>query len=153
MCFERHATSKIKTADDLLAIRTLGFRGEALASISSIAQVELKTRKTGEEIGTSIEVNGSEFASQSPVSTPIGTDISVKNLFYNVPARRNFLKSNTLELKYIMEEFFRVALVNPDINLTMYNNDKPLFQLPPSNLKQRIVNLYGASLQPAPDPR
>ena len=144
MCFERHATSKIRAADDLLAIRTLGFRGEALASIASIAQVELRTRKTGEEIGSSIEVNGSEFIAQTPASCPEGTDISVKNLFYNVPARRNFLKSNTLELKYIMEEFFRVALVNPDISFTMYNNDKVLFQLPPSNLKQRVVNLYGA---------
>jgi DNA mismatch repair protein MutL len=143
MCFERHATSKIKTADDLLAIRTLGFRGEALASIGSIAQVELKSRKTGEEVGTAVEIHGSEFVSQNPVNCPEGTDISVKNLFYNVPARRNFLKSNTLELKYVMEEFFRVALVNPDISFTMFNNDKVLFQLPPSNLKQRIVNLYG----------
>jgi DNA mismatch repair protein MutL len=144
MCFERHATSKIKTADDLLAIRTLGFRGEALASIGSIAQVELKSRKTGDEVGTCVEIHGSEFISQTPVNCPEGSDISVKNLFYNVPARRNFLKSNTLELKYVMEEFFRVALVNPDISFTMFNNDKVLFQLPPSNLKQRIVNIYGS---------
>lgn len=143
MCFERHATSKIKTADDLLAIRTLGFRGEALASIGSIAQVELRSRKTGEEVGTLVEIHGSEFVSQTPVSCPEGTDISVKNLFYNVPARRNFLKSNTLELKYVLEEFFRVTLVNPDIHFTLFNNDKVLFELPPSNLKQRIVNLYG----------
>jgi DNA mismatch repair protein MutL len=143
MCFERHATSKIKSADDLGAIRTLGFRGEALASIASIAHVELKSRKTGEEVGTCVEVQGSGFVSQTPVSTPEGTDISVKNLFYNVPARRNFLKSNTLELKYIIEEFFRVALVNPDINFTFHNNDKLLYHLPPSNLKQRIVNLFG----------
>lgn len=143
MCFERHATSKIKTADDLLSIRTLGFRGEALASIASIAQVEMKTRKTGEEVGTEVCINGSEFVSQKPVNCPEGTDISVKNLFYNVPARRNFLKSNTLEFKYVLEEFFRVALVNPDIHFTFYNNDKILHQLNPSNLKQRIVSLFG----------
>ncbi|HNW75376.1 MAG TPA: DNA mismatch repair endonuclease MutL [Bacteroidales bacterium] len=144
MCFERHATSKIKSADDLMAIRTLGFRGEALASIASIAQVELKTRKTGEEVGTTVIINGSEFISQEPVNCPEGTDISIKNLFFNVPARRNFLKGNNVELKYITEEFFRVALVNPDIHFVMYNNDKILFQLPSSNLKQRIVNLFNS---------
>ncbi len=144
MCFERHATSKIQKADDLLAIRTLGFRGEALASIASIAQVELKTKRHEDEIGTSILIEGTEFKEQSPVSCQNGTTVSVKNLFFNVPARRNFLKSNTLELKYIIEEFFRVALVNPDISFTFYNQDKILFQLPSANLKQRIINLYGS---------
>ncbi len=145
MCFERHATSKIQKADDLLAIRTLGFRGEALASIASIAQVELKTKRHEDEIGTSILIDGSEFKGQSPVQCQNGTTVSVKNLFYNVPARRNFLKSNTLELKYIIEEFFRVALVHPDITFTFYNQDKILFQLPTGNLKQRIINLYSSS--------
>ncbi len=145
MCFERHATSKIRSADDLFAIRTLGFRGEALASIASVAQVELRTKRTEDEIGTAIIVEGTEFKGQSAVNCPDGTSISVKNLFFNVPARRNFLKSNTLELKYIMEEFFRISLVNPNIAFNFYNQDKILFQLPVSNLKQRIVNLFGNS--------
>ncbi|MFH1937000.1 MAG: DNA mismatch repair endonuclease MutL [Bacteroidota bacterium] len=143
MCFERHATSKIKSANDLLAIRTLGFRGEALASIASIAQVELKSKRTEEEIGTSIQVHGSEFISQTATSCNNGTSVTVKNLFYNVPARRNFLKSNTLEIKYIMEEFNRVALVHPAISFQMYNQDRILIQLSPSNLKQRLVALLG----------
>jgi DNA mismatch repair protein MutL len=145
MCFERHATSKIQKADDLLAIRTLGFRGEALASIASIAQVELKTKRHEDELGTSILIEGTEFKEQSPVNCQNGTTISVKNLFFNVPARRNFLKSNSLELKYIIEEFFRVALVHPDVTFTFYNQDKTLFQLPAGNLKQRITNLYWPS--------
>jgi len=145
MCFERHATSKIRTANDLLAIHTLGFRGEALASIASIAQVEIKTKRLEDEVGTSIIIEGSEFKNQSPVSTPEGTSISVKNLFFNVPARRNFLKSNSLELKYIVEEFLRVALVNPEIAFTLYNQDRILHQVPASNLKQRLVALLGNS--------
>jgi len=143
MCFERHATSKIETANDLMAIYTLGFRGEALASIASIAQVELKSKRIDDEVGTSIIIEGSEFKSQTPVSTPEGTSISVKNLFFNVPARRNFLKSNSLELKYIIEEFLRVALVNPEIAFTVYNQDRILHQVPASNLKQRLVALLG----------
>ncbi len=143
MCFERHATSKIETTDDLLAIHTLGFRGEALASIASIAQVELRTRRIGDEVGTAIVIEGSDFKSQSPVTTPEGTSILIKNLFFNVPARRNFLKSNTLELKYILEEFFRVAYVNPSVAFTFYNNDKILHQVSASNLKQRLVSLLG----------
>lgn len=145
ICFERHATSKIQTANDLLTIRTLGFRGEALASIASIAQVEIKTRRTEDEIGTSIQIDGSEFKTQTPDPCQEGTNISVKNLFFNVPARRNFLKSNALELKYIIEEFFRVALVNDTVAFTFYNNDKILFKIPPSNLKQRLVALFGNS--------
>ncbi len=143
ICFERHATSKIQTANDLLAIHTLGFRGEALASIASIAQVELKTKRIDDEIGTAIIIEGSDFKSQSPISTPEGTSISLKNLFFNVPARRNFLKSNSLELKYIIEEFLRVALVNTNIAFTLYNQDRILHQVPASNLKQRLVALLG----------
>jgi DNA mismatch repair protein MutL len=120
MCFERHATSKIEKADDLLAIRTLGFRGEALASIASVAQVELKSKQHEDEIGTCIQIEGTEFKGQFPVNCQNGTSVSVKNLFFNVPARRNFLKSNTLELKFIIEDFFRVTLVNPDIAFTFY---------------------------------
>ena len=143
MCFERHATSKIQTAHDLFSIRTLGFRGEALASIASVAQVELKTKKTGDEIGTQLIIEGSEVKSHSPVNTSTGTSIQVKNLFFNVPARRNFLKSNTSELKYILEEFYRVALVHPDVSFTMFNQDKVMFQLHSANLRQRIVSLFG----------
>ncbi|HPT10213.1 MAG TPA: DNA mismatch repair endonuclease MutL, partial [Bacteroidales bacterium] len=145
MCFERHATSKITKADDLLAIRTLGFRGEALASIASVARVELMTRRIGDEIGSRVVVEGTELKSQTPVSCPTGTSVSVKNLFFNVPARRNFLKSNTLELKYILEEFFRIALVNPAVAFALYNQDKILHRLPHGKLKQRIINLFGAS--------
>ena len=145
MCFERHATSKIQTAEDLLSIRTLGFRGEALASIASIAQVELKSKRFEDEIGTCILIDGTEFKEQFSVNCQNGTSVSVKNLFFNVPARRNFLKSNALELKYILEEFFRVALVNPGIGFTFFNQDKVLFQVSPGNLKQRITSLYGSS--------
>lgn len=145
MCFERHATSKIKTSDDLLKIRTLGFRGEALASIASIAQVELKTKRIEDEIGTQIIVEGADLKSQSPVQCPDGTTVMVRNLFYNVPARRNFLKSNTIELKHLLEEFFRVALVTPDVSFTFYNQEKILYKLTPGNLKQRILNLFGNS--------
>jgi DNA mismatch repair protein MutL len=145
MCFERHATSKIQTANDLLVIRTLGFRGEALASIASIAQVELKTKLTEDEIGTCIQIDGSDFKAQFPSTCPDGTTVSVKNLFYNVPARRNFLKSNTLELKYIIDEFFRVALVHPGIGFSFINNDKILYKLVPTNPRQRVVALLGSA--------
>jgi DNA mismatch repair protein MutL len=145
MCFERHATSKIQRSRDLLAIRTLGFRGEALASIASIAQVELRSRKQDEEIGTQVIIEGTELKSHKPVTTPAGTSILVKNLFFNVPARRNFLKSNTSELKYIQDEFFRVALVNPDVSFTFYNQDRVLYQLGPGGLRQRIVSIMGPS--------
>ncbi|MEI6887701.1 MAG: DNA mismatch repair endonuclease MutL [Bacteroidales bacterium] len=145
MCFERHATSKLQTANDLLSIRTLGFRGEALASIASVAQVDLRTKKTDDEIGTQLIIEGTEVKSHNPVSTSTGTSIQVKNLFYNVPARRNFLKSNTSELKYILDEFFRIALVHPDIAFTVYNQDKVMFQLPSANLRQRIVAIFGTN--------
>jgi DNA mismatch repair protein MutL len=143
MCFERHATSKITSANDLLAIRTLGFRGEALASIASVAQVELKTKRTEDEIGSCIQIEGTQFKDQFPVPCQNGTTVTVKNLFFNVPARRNFLKSNTLELKYIIDEFFRVALVNCGIGLSFINNEKILYKLTPATLKQRIVALFG----------
>ena len=148
MCFERHATSKIETANDLLTIHTLGFRGEALASIASIAQVEIRTKRNEDEVGTCIQIEGSDLKNQFPVTAPVGTSVSVKNLFFNVPARRNFLKSNTLELKYIIEEFFRVALVTPHVAFSFFNNDKILHQVSVSNLKQRIVELFGNYYNP-----
>lgn len=143
ICFERHATSKITSSDDLLNIRTLGFRGEALASIASVAQVELKTKRVEDEIGTRVIIEGTRFLEQAPVNCPNGTTVIVKNLFFNVPARRNFLKSNTLELKHIMEEFFRVALVYPAIQFSLFNYDKLQFKVPAGTLKQRIINLFG----------
>ncbi len=143
MCFERHATSKIKRADDLFSIRTMGFRGEAMASIAAIAQVELKTKMTGAELGTRVVIEGFEFKTQEQCQCPSGTSISVKNLFYNVPARRNFLKSNTVELKHIIDEFQRVALAFPDLFFTLHHNSIELFHLKSGNLRQRIVQLFG----------
>lgn len=143
MCFERHATSKIRKAEDLFAIRTLGFRGEAMASIAAIAQVELKTRRHEDELGTSIRIEGSEIISQEPVSTMPGTSISVKNLFYNTPARRNFLKGNPVEIRHINDEFQRVALANPDIFFTLHQDGNEIFHLPKGSLKQRIIHLFG----------
>ncbi len=143
MCFERHATSKIREANDLFAIRTLGFRGEALASIAAIAQVELKTRKIDEEVGTSILIEGTKVKNQEPVACQQGTTFIVKNLFYNIPARRYFLKSDNVEFRHILEEFQRVALVHPDIEFSLFNNDKPVFQLSKGNLRQRIVHIFG----------
>jgi DNA mismatch repair protein MutL len=143
MCFERHATSKIRKAEDLFAIRTMGFRGEAMASIAAIAQVELKTRRHEDELGTCIRIEGSEIISQEPVSTPPGTSISVKNLFYNTPARRNFLKGNPVEIRHLNDEFQRVALANPDIFFTLHQDGSEIFHLPIGSLKQRIIHLFG----------
>lgn len=143
LAFERHATSKIREANDLFAIQTLGFRGEALASIAAIAQVQLKTRRQEDELGTLIEVEGASFKDQNSCACPAGTSIAVKNLFFNVPARRNFLKSNTAEFRHIIEEFQRVALVYNQIAFSLYNNDKPVFVLQSSTLKQRIIGLMG----------
>ena len=143
LSFEKHATSKIRQVDDLYSIRTMGFRGEALASIAAIAQVELKTKRTGDELGTLIEIEGSEVKNQTPVSCVEGTSISVKNLFFNVPARRIFLKSNNAENNHIIEAFQRIALAYPQIDFSMYINDKIVFQLSKSSLKQRIVSIYG----------
>lgn len=146
MCFERHATSKIREANDLFSIRTLGFRGEALASIAAIAQVELRTRKENDELGTCVVIEGSRVKSQDDVSCPKGTSIAVRNLFFNVPARRNFLKSDAVEFRHIMEEFQRVALVHQDIDFSLHHNDKLVFQLSKENLRQRIVHIFGNTI-------
>lgn len=142
MSFERHATSKITKADDLFNIHTKGFRGEALASIAAIAQVELKTRKADKEIGTLIEIEGSEVKQQQPCSCPVGTSFSIKNLFFNVPARRNFLKSDTVEFRHIMEEWERVAIPHPEISFSIHHNNNLVLKLDAGNLKQRIVSLF-----------
>ncbi|MBD1394005.1 DNA mismatch repair endonuclease MutL [Mucilaginibacter glaciei] len=143
MCFERHATSKIRKADDLFAIRTMGFRGEAMASIAAIAQVELKTRRHEDELGTCICIEGSEVVKQEACSANTGTSISIKNLFCNTPARRNFLKSNPVEMRHIIDEFQRVALANPQVFLTMHHDGQEVYHLPSSAMKQRIVHLFG----------
>ncbi len=143
MCFERHATSKIRKAEDLFAIRTMGFRGEAMASIAAIAQVELKSRRHEDELGHRIRIEASEVLSQEPVSTTAGTSISVKNLFYNTPARRNFLKGNSVEMRHIIDEFQRVALANPEIFFTLHHDGNEVFHLPKGSLKQRIIHLFG----------
>ncbi|MCJ8211402.1 DNA mismatch repair endonuclease MutL [Mucilaginibacter sp. RS28] len=143
MCFERHATSKIRKADDLFAIRTMGFRGEAMASIAAIAQVEMKTRRHEDELGTCINIEGSEVLSQQPCAAPRGTSISVKNLFFNTPARRNFLKSNPVEMRHIIDEFQRVALAHPRIFFSLHHDGQEVYHLPATALKQRIVHLLG----------
>ncbi|MFM7218068.1 MAG: DNA mismatch repair endonuclease MutL [Bacteroidota bacterium] len=144
MAFERHATSKIRAAQDLFSIRTMGFRGEALASIAAVAQVELKTRRHDEEVGTEVLIEGSQVKSQEPVSTAVGTAFSIKNLFYNIPARRNFLKSNPVEARHIIDEFERVALAHPEVGLSLQQNGVEIFRLPAGNHRQRIVGIYGS---------
>ena len=146
LSFERHATSKIREASDLFALRTMGFRGEALASIAAVAQVELKTRPASEEVGTKLVIAGSKFESQEVVSCPKGSNFSVKNLFFNIPARRKFLKANSTELSNILAEFERIALVNPDVSLSLYSNDAEVFNLPASSLRQRILSVFGKKL-------
>ncbi|MDQ3191494.1 MAG: DNA mismatch repair endonuclease MutL [Bacteroidota bacterium] len=143
MCFERHATSKIRKADDLFSIRTMGFRGEAMASIAAIAHVELKTKKQDEDLGTLIEIEGSELKKNEPAQCTKGTSIAIKNLFYNVPARRNFLKSNAVETRHIIEEFQRVAIPNPHIAFSLYHNDQEVFVLEKGNLRQRLSSIFG----------
>jgi DNA mismatch repair protein MutL len=143
MSFERHATSKIRTADDLFSILTMGFRGEALASIAAIAQVELRSRRMIDEVGTMIRIEGSEINSQESVSCTKGTNFQVKNLFFNVPARRNFLKSNPVEMKHILDEFQRVSLAHPEITFTLYHNDVEVYNLPAGKLSRRIVDIFG----------
>lgn len=145
MCFERHATSKIQRAEDLFEIRTMGFRGEAMASIAAVAQVELKSRLHDKETGTLIEIEGSKVVNQELCACNPGTSIAVKNLFYNIPARRNFLKSNASETRHIVEEFQRVAIARPDIAFTMFHDGTEVFRLPAGNLRQRIMGLYGNS--------
>ena len=146
MCFERHATSKITTSSDLFALRTKGFRGEALASIAAVAQVEMQSRTKDNNLGTSIIIEGSEVKSQEPVACAVGTKFIVKNLFFNVPARRNFLKSTPVETKHIVDEFERVALTHPNIHFTMHHNGNEIFNLPSTTLRQRIVNVFGKKM-------
>ena len=143
LCFERHATSKIKKAEDLFSITTKGFRGEALASIAAISQVRLRTKTQDAEIGTEISIEGSKVKDQQAVATETGCSMSVRNLFYNIPARRNFLKSNNVEQRHIIDEFQRVALVHNQIRFEVFSNDAILFQLEPGNLRQRIVQVFG----------
>lgn len=145
MSFERHATSKIRKADDLYAIRTMGFRGEAMASIAAIAQVEMKTKRIGDEVGVKIEIEGSELKIQEACTCPEGTSIAIKNLFFNVPARRNFLKNDSVELRHVIDEFQRVALPNPQVAFSLHHNSTEVFHLEKSTLKQRIMGIFGNS--------
>ncbi|HMJ45949.1 MAG TPA: DNA mismatch repair endonuclease MutL, partial [Ferruginibacter sp.] len=145
MAFERHATSKIKNIDDLFRIKTMGFRGEALASIAAVAQVELKTKRAEDEAGVLIEIENSFVKKQEPVAVESGTSISMKNLFFNVPARRNFLKSNAAELRHIVDEFIRVAMAFPEIFFSLSSNGQEVFHLEKGSLKQRIVQILGNS--------
>lgn len=143
MAFERHATSKIRKAEDLFEIKSMGFRGEALASIAAVAQVELKTRQEDADLGSEIRIEGSKVVHQGYCQSAAGTIITVKNLFYNIPARRNFLKGTTIEYKHILDEFERVALANPAVSFELYNETSPVFQLTGGNLRQRIVGIFG----------
>lgn len=147
LSFERHATSKISSAQDLFNLQTKGFRGEALASIAAIAHVDMQTRTNVNEIGTQIKIEGSKIVSQDVVATPKGTSISVKNLFFNIPARRNFLKSNQVELRHITDEFQRVAMVHPNIEFHFYNNGSEIFNLPITKPRQRIVHIFGSKME------
>lgn len=146
MAFERHATSKISTADDLFKLHTMGFRGEALASIAAVAQVELKSRRSEDELGVSISLSGGKVTSQEPVSTPVGSNFTVHNLFYNIPARRKFLKSNQTELSNILQEFERIVLVHNDISFRLYHNESELFNLPQTRMRRRIMGVFGRKL-------
>ena len=143
MCFERHATSKIKSADDLFNIQSMGFRGEAMASIAAIAHVEVTSKLTDKELGTHLIIEGSKITTHEDCASLNGTSMKVKNLFYNVPARRNFLKSDQVEMRHIVEEFTRIALANPKVKMQLFHNNIELFHLPSSNLRQRIVNIIG----------
>lgn len=145
LSFERHATSKIRSAEDLFAIRTMGFRGEALASMAAVAQVEMRTRRQVDELGTRIQIEGTEVKAQEPCQCAAGTSISVKNLFYNVPARRNFLKSNAVEMRHIIDEFQRIAIANPDVHFSLHHNNQEIFHLPAANLRQRVTAVLGGT--------
>ena len=146
LSFERHATSKIRSAEDLFSLHTMGFRGEALASIAAVAQIELKTRQASDEIGTLLSISGSKFTGQEPCSCPVGSNFSIENLFYNVPARRKFLKSNSTELNNIITAFERIALVYPDISFTLHSNGTEMFNLKAGVLRQRIIDIFGKRL-------
>jgi DNA mismatch repair protein MutL len=145
MSFERHATSKIRSSDDLFRIRTMGFRGEALASIAAVAQIEMRTRRAEEELGTLIRIEGSDIKAQESISCLPGTNLLIKNLFFNVPARRNFLKSNSVEMRHIIDEFQRVALANPEVAFSLFHNDQEIYNLPAGKLSRRIVDMFGKS--------
>ncbi len=146
LSFERHATSKIRSAEDLFSLHTMGFRGEALASIAAVAQIELKTRQASDEIGTLLSISGSKFTGQEPCSCPVGSNFSIENLFYNVPARRKFLKSNSTELNNIITAFERIALVYPEISFTLHSNGTEMFNLKAGVLRQRIIDIFGKRL-------
>jgi DNA mismatch repair protein MutL len=146
MAFERHATSKIKSASDIFAIRTMGFRGEALASVAAIAEVELRTKEHDQDLGTFIHISGSNIIAQEPVSCDSGTNFQIKNLFFNVPARRKFLKSNPAELKHIINEIQRIALANSEISISLYHNGSAIYELNGSNKRVRIVSIFGKNI-------
>jgi DNA mismatch repair protein MutL len=146
LAFERHATSKIRKAEDLFAIRTMGFRGEALASIAAVAQVELKTRQEGEELGTYLKISGSEIENQEFVNCSVGSNFAVRNLFFNIPARRRFLKSDNTEFRHILVQFQRIVLCYPEIAFSLKHNDTDVYNLPVSNLYQRIIHVFGDSV-------
>lgn len=143
LCFERHATSKIQKSEDLFNIRTMGFRGEALASIAAVAQVELKTRLHDADLGCIVRIEGGQFLKQEAIACPAGTSIAVKNLFFNVPARRKFLKSNTVEMHHILQEFYRIALANPHVHFELYHNQTEIHHLPANKLSRRIIDIFG----------
>ena len=143
LAFERHSTSKIRQADDLFSLHTMGFRGEALASIVAVSQVELRTRRTEDELGTCLRLSASKCESQECIAMQPGSNFSVKNLFFNVPARRKFLKKESVELSNIINEFERVALANPEVEFVLIQDDKELYRLPSGTLRQRIVSLFG----------
>ena len=146
LAFERHATSKIRQADDLFSLHTMGFRGEALPSIAAVSQVELKTRRAEDELGTYIQISGSHVDNQELTTCPVGSNFSVKNLFFNVPARRKFLKTNQTELNNVIADFERIVLVHPQISFTLYSNGMEIYNLPETNLRQRIMNVFGKKL-------
>ena len=146
LAFERHATSKIKSADDLFQLKTNGFRGEALASIAAISHTTIKTKQENQELGTKIKIHGGELVSQDVVSTTKGTNIEIRNLFYNIPARRNFLKSNSIEIRHIIEAFQRVTLCYPNINFSLFHNDNDIYKLDEGNMRKRIVNVFGKNI-------
>ncbi len=146
LSFERHATSKIQKASDLFNLTTMGFRGEALASIAAVAQVELKTRRREDELGTMIQISGSKMEKQEPVACPVGSNFSVQNLFFNVPARRKFLKSNQTELTNVVADFQRIVLVHPEISFTLYNNGVEMYNLPATSVRQRIIDVFGKKI-------
>ena len=143
LAFERHATSKIRQADDLFALHTMGFRGEALASIAAVAQVTLLTRRADDEIGTRLSVSASKVTGQEPVACPVGSNFTVENLFFNVPVRRKFLKTNATELSNILTAFERIVLVYPDIHFTLHHNGTEMLNLRPGSLRQRISDVFG----------